>query len=116
MKHAEILLFLLADLVIIIMVARTFGALARRIGQPSVIGEVVAGIMLGPTALGRLFPSLPGFLFPKEVPLKEIADLGLVFFMFLVGLDMNTALMKKEGRKSVVISASGIALTLLDAP
>jgi Kef-type K+ transport system membrane component KefB len=110
MKHAETLLYLLADLVIIILLARSFGALARRIGQPSVIGEVVAGIVLGPTVLGRFFADLPGFLFPKHVPLKEIADLGLVFFMFLVGLDMNTGLMKREGRKSVVISTSGIAL------
>src|SRR5436190_15482777 len=113
MKHTEVLLFLLADLVIIIVAARSVGALARKLGQPSVVGEVVAGIMLGPTVLGRLFPDLPAFLFPKEIPLKEIADLGLVFFMFLVGLDMNTALMKKEGRKSLVISTSGIALPFL---
>jgi Kef-type K+ transport system membrane component KefB len=110
MKHAEILLHLLADLVIIILAARSLGALARKVGQPSVIGEVIAGIMLGPTVLGRFFPELPHFLFPPDVPLKEIADLGLVFFMFLVGLEMDTGLMKKEGRKSVVISTSGIAL------
>src|SRR5215510_13705026 len=110
MKHGEILLFLLADLVIIILAARSCGALARKIGQPSVVGEVAAGIMLGPTVLGRLFPALPRFLFPENVPLKQIADLGLVFFMFLVGLELDTRLMKKEGRKSILISTSGIVL------
>src|SRR5438128_12536194 len=113
MKHAEVLLFLLADLVIIILAARALGALARKIGQRWVIGEVMAGIMLGPTVLGRVFPNLPPFLFPAEVPLKQIADLGLVFFMFLVGLEMDTGLMMKEGRKSLVISGSGIVLPFL---
>lgn len=110
MSHASVLLYLLLDLAIIIVAARTCGAIAKRMGQPAVIGEVIAGIILGPTLLGRLFPGLPAIIFPPEVPLKQIADLGLVFFMFLVGLELNTSLIRKQAGKSVAISLLGIAL------
>jgi Kef-type K+ transport system membrane component KefB len=113
MDHAEILLYLLADLVVIILAARCFGALARRLNQPAVIGEVLAGIVLGPTVLGRIIPSAPAWLFPPDVPLKPIADLGLVFFMFLVGLELDTDLMRKEGRRAVQISLSGVIAPFL---
>src|SRR5262245_27109593 len=102
--EAHILLYLLIDIVIVILAARGCGYVAKRLGQPAVIGEVTAGILLGPTVLGRLFPSLPATLFPSEVPLKPIADLGLVFFMFLVGLELDLGLMRKELRKSMAIS------------
>ncbi len=110
MSHASILLYLLLDLAIIIIAARTCGAIAKKLGQPAVIGEVIAGIILGPTLLGRLFPGLPAIIFPPEVPLKQIADLGLVFFMFLVGLELNTGLIRKQAAKSITISLLGIAL------
>lgn len=64
MSHASVLLYLLLDLAIIIVAARTCGAIAKRMGQPAVIGEVIAGIILGPTLLGRLFPGLPAIIFP----------------------------------------------------
>ena len=72
----EVLLFLLIDLAIIIVAARSFGALAKRVGQPAVIGEIVAGILLGPTVLGRVFRPAGG-IFP-EVPLRPLADLARV--------------------------------------
>ena len=97
MPHGDVLLYLLGDLVVIVLAARGFGAVARRFNQPAVIGEVLSGIVLGPTVLGRIMPSAPAWLFPPEVPLKAIADLGLVFFMFLVGLELDTHLMA-QGR------------------
>src|SRR5512143_3691479 len=113
MSHASILLYLLLDLAIIIIAARTCGAIAKKLGQPAVIGEVIAGILLGPTLLGRLFPGLPAIIFPPEVPLKQIADLGLVFFMFLVGLELNAGLIRKQAGKSITISLLGIALPFI---
>lgn len=134
LPSSEVFLFLLIDLVIIIVAARIFGWLARRLGQPSVIGEIVAGILLGPTILGRLVPnaprwlfphelfivngqdlnlSLPQALFPAQVPLKSFADIGLIFFMFLVGLELDTKLMRREGRRAAQISLSGIIAPLV---
>ena len=110
MKHgAEALLLLLLDLAIIIAAARLFGALARKMGQPAVVGEMIAGIILGPTILGRISPELPGRLFPSTVPLRQLADLGLVFFMFLVGLELDPRLIRREGRRAFTISLSGVA-------
>ena len=111
MKHGtETLLFLLADLAAIIVAARLFGALARKLGQPGVIGEMLAGILLGPTVLGRISPGLPAQLFPAHVPLRQLADLGLIFFMFLVGLEVDPRLIRKEGGRAFSISLSGVAV------
>ena len=105
-------LYLLGDLAIIIVLCRLFGAGARRLGQPSVIGEIVAGIVFGPTVLGRINESWPGDLFPAEVPLGLIAQLGLVFFMFLVGLELDPALLRSQGKRAMQISISGVIAPL----
>src|SRR5258705_267810 len=88
---------LLVDLALIIVLARLLGAVARRMGQPPVLGEIVAGILLGPTIWGT---KITATLFPPTLipPLTALADLGLVFFMFVVGYEVDLGLVRGRGR------------------
>ncbi|HET9893983.1 MAG TPA: cation:proton antiporter [Streptosporangiaceae bacterium] len=101
---------LLADLALIIVLARLFGALAKRIGQPPVLGEIVAGLLLGPTLFdGKITSTLfPATMIP---PLTTIADIGLVLFMFVVGYEVDLGLVK--GREKV---AAGVAIGSIFLP
>jgi K+:H+ antiporter len=109
MTDADVQL-LLFDLALIIVLARLLGALARRVGQPPVLGEIVAGIMLGPTIWGT---KITGTLFPATLipPLTALANLGLVFFMFVVGYEVDLSLVRGRGRV-----AAGVALGSIIAP
>jgi len=104
------LLHVLMSLVAIVVVARLVSAACRFIGQPPVIGEVVAGIMLGPSLIGRFAPSAQHLLLPQEaVPLLGIiGQVGVVLFMFLVGLEFDPSVLKKRGHASVAISHASI--------
>src|SRR5450755_2561853 len=106
------LALLILQTCVIIVVARGVGVLARRLGQPSVIAEVLAGIFLGPSLLGRVSPSVAAALFPKASlsGLSLLSQVGLVFFMFLIGLELDPKLLRGRGASSFVISASGIVV------
>jgi Kef-type K+ transport system membrane component KefB len=97
---------------IVIVVARAVGALFKRFRQPPVVGEILAGIMLGPSLLGLLPGDPTEVLFPYEIrdPLGVIGKLGLVFFMFIVGLELDTNLIKGRERVAVLVSAVSVAL------
>jgi Kef-type K+ transport system membrane component KefB/nucleotide-binding universal stress UspA family protein len=102
----------IAQAVLIIGLARAIGLLARRMRQPMVIAEIVAGIMLGPSLLGWLFPGVEATLFPAASMglLQILSQVGLILFMFLVGLEFDANLLRGRGRTSVVISHTSIVV------
>lgn len=100
---------LLAVSVVMIGV-RVVGWLISKIGQPRVMGEIVAGILLGPSVLGLVLPEVVNYLFPSPVidALRVLAQFGLVMFMFLIGLELNLGLLRGQGRKVSIISQASI--------
>ena len=102
---------LLVDLALIIVLARLLGAAARRIGQPPVLGEIVAGILLGPTIWGT---KITATLFPATLipPLTALADLGLVLFMFVVGYEVDLGLVRGRGRVAASVAVGSIVVPL----
>ncbi len=101
---------LLIQIAVVVFTARVLARVVRRLGQPTVIAEVVAGIVLGPSLLGLLWPEGMDWLFPESsmAGLSLVAQLGLVFFMFLVGLEFDTRLLKGKGHQSLAISWASI--------
>lgn len=100
------LLLLIVQIGVVLVAARACGWLCRRIQQPQVVGEMLAGILLGPSLLGWLAPEMSGFLFPKAslVHLNTLSQVGLVLFMFLVGLELDPKLLRGRGHAAVVTS------------
>lgn len=109
------LLTLILQVVVILMAVRIVGLVFRRLKQPQVIGELVAGILLGPSLLGWLAPGVSTYIFPAESLgfLSAISQLGLLVFMFLVGLELDPKLLKNQGHAAVVTSHASIIAPFL---
>jgi len=107
--HAADMVTILVDLAMILVLARAAGWVFTRIGQPAVVGEILAGILLGPSLLGD---ELSKNLFPMDTRpfLGLLANLGLVLFMFVVGLELDVSLIKGRGRVAASVSVSSIVL------
>lgn len=103
---------LLGQMAAVLLASRSIAVLTRRLGQPTVIAEMVAGIALGPSLLGLLWPAGYGALFPAaSMPvLQVLSQLGLVLFMFLVGLELDLSVLRGKRRSSVLISNASIVL------
>src|SRR3954471_4286883 len=116
--HGNVILTLLLQIVTILALSRIMGLLFRYLHQPQVMGEMIAVIMLGPSLLGAIAPTMAATIFPREsIPLlNTLSQLGVIFFLFLVGLELDPKLLKNRGHQAVVIShASIIAPFLLGA-
>lgn len=103
---------LLAQIVSIIIVARIFGWICRRIGQPTVVGEMIAGIVLGPSLVGMYFPEFFNTLFPVESlgNLEFLSMIGLILYMFVVGMELDFNVIRKKATEAVVISHASIII------
>jgi K+:H+ antiporter len=106
---------LLLALAAVVLVGRLLAVLFRRAGQPPVIGEVVGGILLGPSFLGLLSPETYRFLLPSEIAplLSVVAQIGVIIYMFLIGLELNPELLRNRVKATLVISTSSILLPFL---
>ena len=114
-SSAETLLHVLLAMAVIIAVARILGNAFRRLHQPPVIGEVVAGILLGPSLLGAIAPNVSGYLLPGEVApfLGVIAQVGVILYMFIVGIELDTHQLRHRTHASVAISHASIIAPFL---
>ncbi len=115
----DVFLHVLATLAAVLALGFVLGRICRRLGQPAVIGEMIAGILLGPSLLGAISPGAMHLLIPsvaddphRHVPsaLRAISQLGVVLYMFLVGLELDGSRLKSQARSAVAISLAGIAL------
>jgi Kef-type K+ transport system membrane component KefB len=114
MRPQDTLLHVLLALVVVIVASRALGWVFRRIGQPAVVGEVLAGVCLGPSLLGRVWPAGQRFLLPAEIApsLGLIAQVGVILFMFLVGLELDMSLVARRKRATLAIAKGSIVVPL----
>lgn len=106
---------LLLQLSIIVAAAVLLGAAVRRLGQPAVIGEMAAGILLGPSVLGFAWPEAKDFLFPSHsLPnLSLLSQVGVLLFMFAVGMELDLTSVRRHARTAVFVSQAGILVPFL---
>jgi Kef-type K+ transport system membrane component KefB len=104
------LAILLLQIITIIIVARVFGFICKKIRQPTVIGEIAAGIFLGPSFIGAYVPEFSSFLFPAQSlgNLQFLSQIGLIFFMFIIGMELDLRILKNKANDALIISHASI--------
>ena len=106
------LAILLAQIITIILAAKLFGWIFKRVGQPTVMGEIVAGIVLGPSLFGMYFPGFSAALFPTASlgNLQFLSQVGLILFMYIIGMELDLKMLKNKAKDVVIISHSSIII------
>jgi Kef-type K+ transport system membrane component KefB len=109
------LALLIVQIVVILVVARLMGRAMRALGQPQVVGEMAAGILLGPSVLGAWAPAISASLFPPAslAILSSLSQIGLILFMFLVGLELDLGALRERGQTALLTSHAGITTPFL---
>lgn len=100
----------LIQIVIILLAVRVFGWICKKIGQPTVVGEILAGVVLGPSLLGLVFPEFSAMIFPISSlgNIQILSQVGLILFMFIVGMELDLKVIKNRANDAVVISHASI--------
>ncbi|WP_459556551.1 cation:proton antiporter domain-containing protein [Lacunimicrobium album] len=115
--NAEGLTVMLLALGLLIGCARALGELARRFHQPAVLGELIAGVLIGPTVFGHFFPGTQGWLFPSEGPnavvLDAISNLAIVLFLLVAGMEVDLSIVWRQGRSALKIGVLGTFIPFL---
>jgi len=110
------LLVFWVQLLVLVLVARGLGSLVRRVGQPAVVGELAAGVLLGPSVLGALAPGVWGWLFPDDAVhaglMNGIGWLGVFFLLVLAGVETDLGLVRRLGRAAAWVSAGSLVVPL----
>lgn len=103
---------LILQIIVILFFVRFFGWICQRIGQPTVIGEIIAGVVLGPSLLGAYFPEISAIVFPESSihNIKLLSEIGLILFMFIVGMELDLKVLKNRANDAVIISHTCIGL------
>lgn len=111
--HNDILK-LLIQISVLLIAARTFGEIAQRLGQPSVLGEILAGIILGPSLLGNLLPFIHGWIIPVTEMQKNLLEvitlIGAMFLLLITGLETDLALIKHHAKKAIATAFGGLII------
>ena len=110
MLEPGLVILFVVQLIVVLAACKSVGALMPRIGQPKVIGEMIAGILLGPSLLGLLAPSVHRILFPPQSfrLLSVLSQIGIVIYMFVVGMHLHTGFLKQSYRGAAIISTAGV--------
>jgi Kef-type K+ transport system membrane component KefB/nucleotide-binding universal stress UspA family protein len=110
--HTIVIFF--AEVAMMLIVGRFIGEVMHRLGQPEVLGQLLAGIILGPTVFGRLLPGAHNFIFPDAVELKKMIDaisqLGILMLLLLAGMETDFKIVRRQKRTAIFSSLSGIIL------
>jgi Kef-type K+ transport system membrane component KefB len=103
-----------AQVLLLIAIGRLLGELMQRIGQPAVIGQLFAGIILGPSVFGAIWPAAQQTIFPPDSSdrqmLNAVSDIGVLLLLLLTGMETDLALVKRVGRMAAITSAAGIVI------